>query len=227
MTGAQLRHARQTAGWTQQKAAAQLGLTQAYLSMLEKGKRSVPSELATRVVSVLHAPPTALPLGRAEFRVEASPDFQAELGALGYPGFSYLHQRSKRNPAEVLFLALHQSDLDSRVIEALPWVVFAFPDLDWDWLVRQAKLHDRQNRLGFVVYLASEAAKRRSPRESSPQLEDVQSTLEHSRLANEDTLCHDSMTLAERRWLRQRRPVSAEHWNLLSDLTVEHLAWAA
>jgi hypothetical protein len=38
-----------------------------------------------------------------------------------------------------------------------------------------------------------------------------------------DTLCRESMTRAERAWLREHRPKSAEHWNLLTDLTVEQL----
>jgi hypothetical protein len=47
--------------------------------------------------------------------------------------------------------------------------------------------------------------------------------LEPSRLAKEDTLCRESMTRAERAWLREHRPKLAEHWNLLTDLTVEQL----
>lgn len=227
MSGPELKHARQTAGWTQQKTAARLGVTQAYLSMMEKGRRSVPPELAARAVSVLKASPTTLPLHEAQNASASSPDFQTALGALGYPGFSYLRHSRKRNPAELLFLALSEPDLDSRVVEALPWLAFRFADLDWKWLVSHAKVHDRQNRLGFVVRLAREVAKQQSAAEPGSLLEAVESDLERSRLANEDTLCHDSMTEAERKWLRQRRPASAEHWNLLTDLTVDHLAWAA
>jgi hypothetical protein len=47
--------------------------------------------------------------------------------------------------------------------------------------------------------------------------------LEPSRLVKEDTLCRESMTQAERVWLREHRPKSAEHWNLLTDLSVEQL----
>jgi len=227
MTGPQLKSARGAAGWSQEKTAARLGVTQAYLSMMEKGQRSVPPELAKRIVSVLHAPPTALPLHGPEQPSAANLDFHAMLGSLGYTGFAYLRRGRKRNPTDVLFLALNQDDLDARVVEALPWVAFAFPDLDWNWLVSQAKLHDRQNRLGFVLQLAGEAAGRQSAAGPRSILEAVQSSLERSRLANEDTLCHDSMTEAERKWLRQSRPASAEHWNLLTDLTVDHLAWAA
>ena len=39
-----------------------------------------------------------------------------------------------------------------------------------------------------------------------------------SRLAPEDTFCHDSMTQAERVWLREHRSPTAAHWNLLTDM---------
>lgn len=45
-----------------------------------------------------------------------------DLGALGYPAFTYLRGEPTRNPAQLLANALNQSDLDSRVVEALPWV---------------------------------------------------------------------------------------------------------
>lgn len=225
MTGLQLKQARQTAGWTQQQAAARLRITQAYLSLMEKGRRSVRPELAARAVSVLKAPPTVLPLQREEVPSVPVPDLKMLLGALGYPKFSHLRHSRKWNPAEVLLLALNQPDLDSRVVEALPWLVFRFPDLDWSWLIPQAKAHDRQNRLGYVVHLAGEAAKQLSAPGPSPILEAVEAGLERSRLAHEDTLCQDSMPGAERKRLRQKRPASAEHWNLLTDLTVDHLAW--
>jgi hypothetical protein len=47
--------------------------------------------------------------------------------------------------------------------------------------------------------------------------------LEPSRLASEDTLCRESMTQTERKWLRAHLSKSARHWNLLTDLTVEQL----
>src|SRR6266699_2307981 len=39
-----------------------LGVTQAYLSMLERGRRSMPYDLARLAVDTLHASPTAHPL---------------------------------------------------------------------------------------------------------------------------------------------------------------------
>jgi transcriptional regulator with XRE-family HTH domain len=63
MTGDQLKAARLASSWTQNDAAAKLGVTQAYLSMVERGTRTVSTELAARVVAVLKVPATALPLG--------------------------------------------------------------------------------------------------------------------------------------------------------------------
>jgi hypothetical protein len=46
------------------------------------------------------------------------------------------------------------------------------------------------------------------------------------RLSEEDTLCHDSMTEAERKGVREHRSAAAAHWNLLTDMRVEHLSHA-
>jgi hypothetical protein len=84
-------------------------------------------------------------------------------------------------------------------------------------------LRDRQNRLGFVVELARQAAARDGCFRLEEELAARDSKLEPSRLAKEDTPCRDSMTQAERARLRGHRTKSAEHWNLLTDLTVEQL----
>jgi hypothetical protein len=73
----------------------------------------------------------------------------------------------RRNPAAVLLDALNEPDLDARVAEGLPWLALTYVDLDWDWLVRNAKLQDRQNRLGFAVSLASEVEEAKREREST------------------------------------------------------------
>src|ERR1700675_1132159 len=64
------------------------------------------------------------------------------------------------NPAEVLLGALAQDDLEPRLVEALPWLVLRYSTLDWSWVVREAKVRDLQNRLGFVVGLARQLAVR-------------------------------------------------------------------
>jgi hypothetical protein len=40
--------------------------------------------------------------------------------------------------------ALNESNLDARVAEALPRLPLAYGDMDWGWLVRNAKLADRK-----------------------------------------------------------------------------------
>jgi transcriptional regulator with XRE-family HTH domain len=223
MTGSELKNARKASAWTQAQAAVRLGVTQAYLSMVERGERAVSSELASRAVEVLEVPATALPLTEYQTHDRDAGFFQAMLGTLGYPGFAYLRGSARQNPTELLMEALDSDDLDSRVMEALAWIPLAFPHLNWDWLTANVKLRDRQNRLGFVVELARQAAERDGSSWLEAELATRVAKLEPSRLAKEDTLCRESMTRTERTWLREHRPKLAEHWNLLTDLTVEQL----
>jgi transcriptional regulator with XRE-family HTH domain len=223
MTGAELKSVRKASSWTQARAADRLGVTQAYLSMVERGARAVSPELASRVVEAFEVPATALPLPEYKTRVRDAGSFKAILGNLGYPGFTYLRGADRLNPALALMEALDADDLDPRVTEALPWLPLAYPDLNWTWLAASAKLRDRQNRLGFVVELARQAARRSGDSELEQRLVSWVAALEPSRLARKDTLCKESMTQAERAWLRTHRPKSAKHWNLLTDLTVEQL----
>lgn len=228
MKAAVLRETRQQKGWTQERTAEALGVTQAYLSMLEGGQRSLPDKLARRVLTVLHVSPTLLPLPEEtdqQERPSRKHEYSSELGGLGYPGFAYFKVKPRRNPAEVLFDALNESDLDARVAEGLPWLLLRYQDMDWNWLVRNVKLHDRQNRLGFAVNLAQDVAKRTGKSEAENRLLGLLDQLEQSRLAKEDTFCHDSMTKVERNWLRDHRSKTAKHWTLLTDLTGEQLEY--
>jgi transcriptional regulator with XRE-family HTH domain len=229
MDGKTLRDARLDRKWTQQQAAQALGVTQAYWSMLEKGRRTVPKPLIRKALKALRLSPTALPLpvesvGQVAGRKH---DFSAELGALGYPGFAYLSGKVRFNPALLLSDALNEANLDSRVAEGLPWLALNYPDMDWNWLVRDAKLRNRQNRLGFAVSLAREVAEGKKDSDRAGKLRQCLETLECARLAREDTFCHEAMTQAERTWLREHRSPIAEHWNLLTDLKGERLAYAS
>jgi transcriptional regulator with XRE-family HTH domain len=226
MTGMSLKEARLKAGWTQKRASSALGLTQAYLSMVERGHRPVTPSLAARASQVFELPPTALPMEPENSLSLTDEELKADLGALGYPGFSYLCGKPTRNPTQLLSYALNRADLDVRVVEALPWMASTFVNMDWDWLVGDAKQHDRQNRLGFVVTVAKKFAERTGDFTRAEELDRYRELLETSRLAREDTLCHDSMTQAERRWLQDNRTPEARHWNLLTDLNVDHLAYA-
>ncbi len=229
MTGSELKAARKKAGMTQVDVSRNLRVSQGYVSLLEQGSRRVPPKLAKRFASLYCLPPTALPVVEGAHRLaRRDPQTLAEeLGALGYPGFSYLRSRRRRNPAEVLLAALSQRDLESRLAEALPWVLLHYPDVDKKWLVDRARLHDLQNRLGFVVRLAREAAERQGRQDDRLQaLAKLESELEASRLAREDTFCKESLSEAERQWLRNVRPPEAQHWNLLTDWRPEALRYA-
>jgi len=226
MTGQDLRQARQQKLWTQEFAAKRPGMSQAYLSLLERNHRVVPGKLASRLLKALELSPTALPLPPEKLASTTNPArFPECLGALGYPGFSYLKGRSNRNPADFLFDALMQADLDTRVAEALPWLAFKYTDMDWNWLVKNAKLNDLQNRLGFVVTLACQVAERLVLKDKVAVLANCEALLERSRLAREDHFCHESLSEAEKRWLRERRPAEAQRWNLLTDLSSEQLTY--
>ena len=228
MTGTNLKTGREHKGWTQEQAASRLGVSQPYLSLLEKGARQVPKKLARKAATVYGLAATTLPLETGEHSVHPKPNeaLASELAALGYPGLAYLKSGRKRNPAEVVISALSTKNLDTRLAEALPWVLLEHTELDWHWLVRAAKVNDLQNKLGFLTNLARRLAERLGKAETALLLHEHESALERSRLVQEETLCHDSLTQAERRWLRSNRSAQAKHWNLLTDLSPEHLSHA-
>jgi transcriptional regulator with XRE-family HTH domain len=228
MNGTDLRDGRERRGWSQQQAATRLGVSQPYLSLLEKGQRRVPERLARKAVGALRLSAVTLPT-RCEWTAVQHRNEDAltrDLAALGYPGFSHLRNRMKKNPAEVLLAALSAQDLNSRITEALPWVLLEYPDLDWQSLIREVKVRDLQNRLGFVISVARRLAERREDHHKAELLRDKEATLAPSRLLLEDTLCHDSLTEAERRWLGTARSNEAKYWRLLTDLKPEQLKYA-
>ncbi len=230
MNGPLLERARKNVCLTQSQVAKELGVSQPYVSMVERGERTWPKRLSRRVLSVYGLPPTFLPLrNKMERPLSVNPDELAkDLAALGYPGFSYVRTWRKRNPAEVLFTALAQPELDSRLTEALPWVVYTYADLDWKWLTKVAKSNDLQNRLGFVTNLARRLAELNPSDHAKAQLlAQREVELERSRLEREDTLCKQSLTAAERSWLEQNRPPEAAQWHLWTDLAPQHLAHVA
>lgn len=197
----QLKKARMERGWSQQEAAARLGVSQAYLSLLESGRRNA-TPLAHRLMRVYDLPPTVLPI--QEVRENVTPDLLArELASLGYPGFAHLRGRARKaNPAEFLLTALGQQNLEARVAEGLPWLVLRYPDMPLDWLVREARARTLQNRLGFVVTLGRRAGRR-------DDLQSLEETLADSRLEKEDSFCKE-LNQAERRWLREHSSEEAK-----------------
>ena len=126
----------------------------------------------------------------------------------------------------MLLTALAQPSLDSRVAEALPWLLLHYPEVDSDWLVSQARLLNLTNRLGFVVDLAKRVLERRSETNSSRYcaLTRLSEALDSSRLAVEDTFGRE-LTETERNWLRANRPQEAQFWNLLTNWQPEFLQY--
>ena len=228
MTGEHLRGGRAQKGWTQGEAASRLGLSQPYLSLLEKGMRRVPEKLARKAATAYGLSAATLPVDTNWESVQPKNEntLAADLASLGYPGFSHLKSRPKKNPGEVLLSALSAKSLDSRLTEALPWVLLNYPDLDWQSLVSVAKVRDLQNKLGFVTCVARRLAEKRKENDKVKLLRKQELVLERSRLFLEDTLCHDSLTEAEKRWLETNRSDEAKYWRLLTDLSPEHLSYA-
>ena len=197
-------------GLTQVNAASLLGVSQPYLSLLEKGARPLTAALRGRMKAA-----------RGKVEGERSDDrFRAQLSALGYSGFAHVAKsRPKPRAADFLMVILARPDADARVVEALPWLVGTYQkQLDFDWLVRQAKLQNLQNRLGFLLQVAGV---------DTPDGLLAVRELERARLLQEDTLCWDSMPVVTRQWIRANRTPLAEHWNVLTRLRAEDVPNAA
>lgn len=227
MTGQALKKARCERALTQKEAAARLGVSQPYLALLENGKRDVTPQLARKAVRVLHVRPTFVPCDKNACNRRVTTDSLARrLSALGYPGFKYMRAGWTRNPAEVLLDALQQDQLDSRVAEALPWVLLNYADLDRDWLLREARMRDLTNRLGFVVSLAMQVEKQRGGSTTAvyQRLEELERLLKKSRLEAE-YIFGPRLTTRQQEWVRQNRSKQAEQWHVLTTWRPEHLQY--
>jgi hypothetical protein len=85
--------------------------------------------------------------------------FGASLRLSVNPGFEHVRSTAMTNPAEVVLSVVVKRDLDTRLVEALPWVLSAYTDLNLEWLRSRAKLHNAQNRLGYLMHLATQTAR--------------------------------------------------------------------
>ena len=221
MTGTDIRAARERRGWQQEELAQRLGVSQGYVSLLERGRRPVSKRLAAKLVSLLSMSPSVLPVSTPR----PLPNQQAAraLGRLGYPGYAYLRRGARVNPMDVLLGALLADDVDARVVEGLPWLLLRYPDVDWERLVAYAKQHDAQNRLGFLVALAGRLADMRGEAALAELLQRREQELQRSLLQHDDAFSRKALTQAERRWLVTNRSPEARRWNLLATLNVDRL----
>jgi len=184
---------------TQVDAANLLGVSQTYWSLLEKGARRTTPALRQRLQAAHRRAPDDTEAER----------IRAGLSALGYPAFAHTKPaRSKPSPDSFLLSILAQPDVDARVVDALPWLVRNHAaQMDLPWLVRQAKLQNLQNRMGFIFREAAVDTVAGAIEE-----------LDRARLLQEATLCWDAMPAATRNWMRLNRSPSAAHWNILTRL---------
>jgi len=230
MNGALLKTARTKASWTQVRLAEKLGVTQAYLSLIESGRRGVPPRLAVRVARLFDLPPTMLPFEKTPASKDRATNewVEAQLARLGYPGYAYRKRPGAiRHPAEVLMAGLAVDELDPRLAEALPWLLLRHEGLEASRLVADAKVRDLQNRLGFTVALARQVVERTSEfGRRARELRLLEEALEPSRLAREETFGQRRGSERLQTWLREERSEIARHWNLLTDLKVEYLPYA-
>jgi transcriptional regulator with XRE-family HTH domain len=223
MTGADLKRVRKQNGQTQMKAAIELGVSQTYLSLLEKGQRPVTRDLRKKAARIFRFSPLDIPFTTDLWNIRPATNekLAADLAALKYPRFAHLKPGRLRNPAEVLIAALSARDLEARLVEALPWMVLKYAGLDWKALIMASKVRDVQNRLGFVVNLARRVAEGKEDKKTVAALAKKESELEGARLIKEDTLCRARMSESERKWLVDNRPEEARHWQLFTRLGPE------
>jgi transcriptional regulator with XRE-family HTH domain len=229
MKPGELKSARLKLEWGQTQAARRLGVSQTYLAMLEEGKRRLTPDLTRKAALAYRLPLVELPVPRPyELPGHVEPQRLVEnLSGLGYPGFAHVRTRAERkNPAEVLLGALAQQNLEARVAEGLPWLLLRYWQMDFAWLVEQAKRFDLQNRLGFITSLALRVSEETPTADRTTALSALEATLDRSRLAREDFFPRPTRSDTEREWLRQNRSEEAARWNLLSDLRPEQLQFA-
>lgn len=143
---------------------------------------------------------------------------------LGHPGFRTLFYEIEDEPAPdpgvVLIAILSCEDLDRRIVEAAPWIILRFEHLDWEWIIREARARQVQNRLGFLVNLAAQvAADNYFEQERLIFLTRLEERLFECRLDKEDSLCAKRQAAAERQRLRDTRSSEARQWGLLTDMT--------
>jgi hypothetical protein len=100
--------------------------------------------------------------------------------------------------------------------------------MDTKWLVEQAKLHDLQNRLGFVVTLARSATTPATHNDARQDaLESLELSLKRSLLAREESLGDADLSETERSSLKKHRSKEAKQWNLLTNWRPEALRYTS
>jgi hypothetical protein len=147
-----------------------------------------------------------------------------ELANLGYPCFAHYRKGpASYTPGRFLAHVLDLADVEPRIVEALPWLVYAFPLMEWAWLIEEMRRRGRQNRLGFLVDLAIELAEALGEADRVHQLLPQRDLLNMFKLDHEDTLCRLYRTEGMLNRRRDRRSATAARWNIVSDMYLKDL----
>ena len=118
-----LQHWRQRNALTQVNAAALLGVSQPYLSLLEKGARPLTATVQSRMKNI-----------RRTDRPASDDRFRRQLSALGYPKFAHVAPaRPIFSPDSLLLSVLTGPNVDARWLRlCLGWS--ADMPINWTWI---------------------------------------------------------------------------------------------
>ena len=160
------------------------------------------------------------------------------LAVLGYPGFAYLAKYVKfegdsqraLDPTELVRWAVAQDVLNTRITEALPWVLAAYASrIDWKHSISDAQEQSVQNRLGYLVHLALELVNSKSSLshpEARRLLKESLLKLQTVRHCQEQTLMNEEIGPVMRSWVLGNRPQEAAEWHVLTTITTSDLQHA-
>jgi hypothetical protein len=151
-----------------------------------RGYRPLPARLVSLAVRKLHLAPTALPMLpplATQFAPVAPDELASALARLGSRDSDTKQARGGIQPAFLVAGTLVHLDLEVRIVEALPWILSKFHDLDWIWLIAQCRLLNVQNQLGYLIVLARQLGNSTA----DVNLKSALFNLEESRLVVEGT----------------------------------------
>ena len=97
--------------------------------------------------------------------------------------------------------------------------------MDWSKVIKTVKIADSQNRLGFLLSLVYDKAKKANDQDKRNLIKELLLSLEKSKLYKQDSFQRQKLTESEKTWLKKNRSKNARFWRVLSNLTAEHLTF--
>ena len=160
------------------------------------------------------------------------------LAVLGYPGFAYLTaylqfetgSKDAFDPGELIRWAITQNVINTRVTEALPWLIAAYAtQINWEKLIGSAQQQKVQNRLGYLASLALQLVESKqtlSRPEARLLLQESLLRLQGIQQPQEQTLMNEEIGPVMRNWVIGNRPPEAAKWHILTTITTDDLQHA-